>query len=118
MCNHQYLHTNYSRICKYCGIESIRLELDTFNPNSAPLTREYNRANRFKNKVDRLLGISTPPARDPVWDYLETVIQHHVSLYCERALLRLNIMTRSEVFVMYSHSLHVQNTMHTQQKNV
>ena len=74
MCpHHQYVVTGFSHICTGCGIEKTVLLLDRYNQFSAPLSRTYERKTRFRNKVERLLGLSFPMAHDPVWGVLEKV---------------------------------------------
>ena len=73
MCTHDWLQTSYSKVCCVCGVERPVLRVDTFSLNSAPLDRGYNRRQRFKVKVDKLLGLhSGPTATDPVWTYLQS----------------------------------------------
>ena len=70
MCVHQTVDTGYSNICVLCGTEQFTLCLDSYSATSAPITRPYDRAQRFSAKVDRLLGTHMPPPHDPVWLYL------------------------------------------------
>ena len=71
-CEHtRLIETGYSTVCTDCGIERIVCRLDTFNATAAPLGRNYDRINRFRVKIDRLLGESAPSASDKVWGYLE-----------------------------------------------
>ena len=78
MCLHSFLFTGYSRICRNCGVEQSELHLDKYNACSAPLERGYNRRQRFKTKVTKLLGLhSGPPFKDPIWKHLAT---HRVTL--------------------------------------
>ena len=64
--------TNCSQVCCLCGKETRILPLDTYNKYSAPLSRNYDRKNRFGVKVCKLLGMhSGPPAHDKVWKMLE-----------------------------------------------
>ena len=72
MCVHEWLHGSCTRVCKCCGLERPVLHLDIYNVNSAPIERGYNRRQRFKVKVDKLLGLHTgPDCNDPVWLHLE-----------------------------------------------
>ena len=72
MCKHQWLHMSGSKVCKECGVELMMLRLDVYNVNSAPLERGYNRRQRFKIKVEKLLGLhSGPHYNDEVWAYLD-----------------------------------------------
>ena len=78
MCNHKWLHTSCTRVCKDCGLEKRLLLLDTYNVNSAPIERGYNRRQRYKVKVDKLLGLHCGPKYDdPVWGHLA---KHKVTL--------------------------------------
>ena len=47
------------------------MHLDSYNQYSAPLARSYQRKVRFLSKVDRLLGIVTPPATSAMWEVLD-----------------------------------------------
>ena len=72
MCVHQWLHTSCTKVCRVCGVEFKMMHLDTFNINSAPLERGYNRRQRYKVKVDKLMGLhSGPRSDDPVWAHLD-----------------------------------------------
>ena len=78
MCNHNWLHDSYSKVCNKCGLQVRVLNLDVYNANSAPIERGYNRRQRFRVKVDKLLGLhSGPDCDDPVWLHLE---KHKVTL--------------------------------------
>lgn len=78
MCEHIWLHTSCTKVCRKCGLEKPFLRLDTYNVNSAPIERGYNRRQRYKVKVDKILGLhSGPPCTDPVWLYLD---KHKVTL--------------------------------------
>ena len=71
MCRHEYIFTSYSKICKQCGSTERIFLLDTFCLNSAPLNRGYSRRNRWKTKVDKILGLNSGPKyEDPIWKYL------------------------------------------------
>ena len=98
VCRHSFLHTNCSRVCTKCGLEEGVLFLDTFNPCSAPLTREYNRTHRFLMKVDRLLGISAPASNDKVWRFLKQQTFH------DPASLRL-VLRNSKMAVKHYDSI-------------
>ena len=72
MCQHHFLHTSCSKVCIDCGVEHRVIRVDNYNVFAAPLNRGYNRKQRFKIKVDKLLGLhSGPQCRDPVWKYLD-----------------------------------------------
>ena len=72
MCKHHFLYTEYTRVCKVCGVENSILRVDRYNVYAAPLNRGYNRKQRFKIKVDKLLGLhSGPQCLDPVWKHLD-----------------------------------------------
>lgn len=72
MCKHHFLYTDCTKVCKECGIEHIVLRVDMYNVFAAPLNRGYNRRQRFKIKVDKLLGLhSGPQCQDPVWKHLD-----------------------------------------------
>ena len=74
MCDHAWIHTEYSKICEQCGIEQIILKVDRYNKYSAPLQRGYDRCGRFKIKLDKLYGRhSGPKMDDPVWAELESI---------------------------------------------
>ena len=78
MCVHQWLHTSYTRVCRDCGIEHRTIRLDNFNIYSAPLERGYNRRQRYKVKVVKLIGLhSGPNYEDPIWVYLD---KHKITL--------------------------------------
>ena len=71
MCEHEYVFFSCLKVCTACGITERVLCLDTFNLNSAPLYRGYNRRARFSLKVRKLLGLHGGPSyEDPVWTYL------------------------------------------------
>jgi len=71
MCSHVFVHTTWNKVCTECGLLQRILLLDTYNVFSAPLMRGYNRTQRFRVKVDKLLGIHNgPKATDPIWKYL------------------------------------------------
>lgn len=77
MCTHQYLFTNFSQICTICGIETPILNLDVYNVYSAPMTKNYDRGQRFKLKVEKLLLLhSGPKSSEPVWRVLEEHVEH------------------------------------------
>ena len=72
MCRCVFTFTQYSRICRLCGVETPWLCLDQYNIYSAPLERGYNRRHRFRVKVQKLVGLHSGPAsQDPVWAYLD-----------------------------------------------
>ena len=72
MCQHKFVFQSWCKICCFCGLTHPLLKIDTFNSNSAPLFRGYNRRSRFLLKVNKLLGIhGGPNCKDPVWEYLE-----------------------------------------------
>lgn len=73
MCQHHFIHTTHTRVCDKCGVETTVLRLDTFNVFSAPLCKGYQRAVRFRQKIDKLLYLQNAPAlKCPVWKYLES----------------------------------------------
>ena len=77
MCAHDFVYLEYCRICQHCGIEQTQLRLDTYNVTSAPLHQGYNRAARFRLKVDKLIGYhSGPNCHDPIWEKLKQVVVH------------------------------------------
>ena len=77
MCEHNWLHTTYSRVCSTCGVEIKQLHVDTYNRFSAPILRGYNRCARFKLKVDKLLCFhSGPQFKDKIWNLLKQ--QQHI----------------------------------------
>ena len=72
MCN-EYVYSSWCKTCKLCGLESVFLSLDKYNVFSAPLERGYNRAQRFRMKVDKLLCLHNGPnSTDPIWKYLDS----------------------------------------------
>ena len=78
MCLHEWLHTSCSKVCRECGIERRMLRLDIYNVNSAPLERGYNRRQRYRTKVDKLLGLhSGPHCEDAIWIHLD---KHRITL--------------------------------------
>jgi hypothetical protein len=71
-CNCRKIRTEYSTICVGCGSEVSYLKCDTYNVYSAPITKNYSRSHRFRQKVKKLLLIdSAPRFSDQVWKYLE-----------------------------------------------
>ena len=73
MCKHIFVHFPSVKVCTACGTAERVLCLDTFNLNSAPLYRGYNRRSRFSLKVRKLLGLHGGPSyEDPVWKYLNS----------------------------------------------
>ena len=73
MCKHEYVFSSWCKTCKLCGLESVFLSLDKYNVFSAPLERGYNRAQRFRMKVDKLLCLHNGPnSTDPIWKYLDS----------------------------------------------
>ena len=73
MCEHKYVYFSSLKVCIACGITTRELCLDTFNLNSAPLYRGYNRRSRFSLKVRKLLGLHGGPGYDdPVWRWLDS----------------------------------------------
>ena len=92
MCNHDFVHLDYCRICQICGLEEHQLRLDTYNVNSAPLHQGYNRRARFRLKVDKLIGYhSGPNVRDPVWAHLQQCRGLKTSTCVRRALRSFKI---------------------------
>ena len=78
MCKHTFLDLGYSVVCQHCGLQERVLPLDTYSKYSAPLFRGYDRLQRFKLKVDKLLGFHNgPKCSDPVW---EPVSYTHLTL--------------------------------------
>ena len=78
MCLHKWLHTSCTKVCRECGVERRMLRLDVYNVNSAPLERGYNRRQRYRTKVDKLLGLhSGPHCEDEIWVYLD---KHRITL--------------------------------------
>lgn len=72
MCKHEYVFTSWCKTCKLCGLESSFLSLDKYNVYSAPLERGYNRTQRFRIKIDKLLCLHNGPnCLDPIWKYLD-----------------------------------------------
>lgn len=72
MCKHKFALTTWSKVCLHCGHTERVLTLDTYNVYSAPIHQGYSRSFRFKNKVDKLLGLNSGPnSEDPIWKYLE-----------------------------------------------
>ena len=89
MCNHNYVYSENTIICTNCGLETLYFKLDTFNKFSAPINRGYNRATRFKLKVDKLLGFHNgPAAKDPIWECLAKVPHALKTPSCIRKVLR------------------------------
>ena len=87
MCDHNWLNTDYTKVCNKCGIEQRILPLDKYCKFSAPLCRGYDRGNRFKSKVYKLLGMhGGPNANDPIWKILE---QHRDQLNTPGDIRRL-----------------------------
>ena len=79
MCSHQFILTDYCKICTLCGLQKKVLCLETFNQYSAPISKNYSRAHRFKLKTEKLLLINSgPSANEAVWQLLET---HRDSLH-------------------------------------
>ena len=73
MCTHSFVFSSWSKTCINCGIESYFVSLDKYNLFSAPLERGYDRSQRFRMKVDKLLGLHTGPnSFDPIWEYLDS----------------------------------------------
>ena len=73
MCKHVYVYQSWCKTCTLCGLESYFLALDTYSVFSAPLERGYSRIQRFKIKVDKLLGLhSGPNCVDPIWKHLDS----------------------------------------------
>ena len=73
MCQHEYVFTSWNKTCILCGLEKYFLSLDTYSVFSAPLERGYSRAQRFRIKIDKLLGLhSGPNCEDPIWRYLDS----------------------------------------------
>jgi hypothetical protein len=72
MCEHSFVNTGHSRVCTKCGVERSYLRLDAWNKYSAPLERNYDRCNRFKTKVEKLLGSHRGPVyTDKIWGVLK-----------------------------------------------
>ena len=72
MCQHTYVYSSWSKTCTLCGLETYFLSLDKYNVFSAPLERGYNRTQRFRIKLDKLLALhSGPNCLDPIWSYLD-----------------------------------------------
>ena len=72
MCEHAFVFTSWNKTCTLCGLESYFLSLDTYSVFSAPLERGYSRAQRFRIKIDKLLGLhSGPNCDDPIWRYID-----------------------------------------------
>jgi len=93
MCDHDWLCTNYSRVCSKCGCEKRVLKLDTWNKYAAPLCRNYDRKNRFSIKVNKLLRIhSGPPHWDKIWEVLEST-QPFIGPECIRRAIRSSKLT-------------------------
>ena len=78
MCLHKWLYTSCTKVCRECGLEHSMLRLDVYNVNSAPLERGYNRRQRYRTKVDKLLGLhSGPHCDDGIWLFLD---KHRLTL--------------------------------------
>ena len=90
MCTeHKWVFFSCFKVCRQCGVANSTLVLDTFNINSAPLFRGYNRRSRFSLKVRKLLGLhSGPEYDDPVWKYLDSQKVTLNSPFDVRAALR------------------------------
>ena len=72
VCQHILVTTSHSEICTKCGKENQLLKLDTYNVYSAPISKSYDRRQRFFIKVDKLLLIhSGPKEKDAIWKALE-----------------------------------------------
>ena len=72
MCEHKFIKTTYSKICEICGTESFILNLDTYNIFSAPISKSYDRKQRFKIKIDKLFLLHNGPnIKDDIWKALE-----------------------------------------------
>ena len=76
MCSHSNtVATDYSVICTCCGLERpllVNIMDYPTSQSSAPLTRLYNRGDRWTSIVKKIVGIhSGPNNSDPVWKYLE-----------------------------------------------
>ena len=76
MCSHATtVTTDYSVICTCCGLERpllINVMDYPTSQSSAPLTRLYNRGDRWTSIVKKIVGIHSGPSNsDPVWKYLE-----------------------------------------------
>ena len=72
MCNHEFVQTSHSRICTECGVETRIFFLDTYNPYSAPICKGYERAVRFKQKINKLIFLfNAPQTNSPVWEFLK-----------------------------------------------
>ena len=75
-CSHpKTVSTEYSVICTHCGVERPIIVNTMDYPqsiSSAPLSRLYNRCDRWLSIVKKVVGIhSGPSSSDPVWKYLE-----------------------------------------------
>ncbi len=90
MCSeHRWIFFSCFKDCRQCGVANPTLVLDTFNINSAPLFRGYNRRSRFSLKVRKLLGLHSGPGYDdPVWKYLDSQRVTLNSPFDVRAALR------------------------------
>ena len=76
MCSHaQTVTTDYSIICTTCGLERpIVVNIMDYPQSlcSAPLTRLYNRCDRWTCIVKKVTGVHTGPCNtDPIWKHLE-----------------------------------------------
>ena len=76
LCTHATtVNTEYSTICTCCGLERpllINVMDYPTSQTSAPLTRLYNRGDRWTSIVKKIVGVhSGPNNSDPVWKYLE-----------------------------------------------
>ena len=67
-----FISNEYSKICLKCGVQVPILNIDSYNLYSAPIIKSYNRSNRFRTKLEKLLLINTgPKSTEPVWKVLE-----------------------------------------------
>ena len=72
MCRHTWLLNGHSMICGSCGLQRAYLPMNRYNKYGAPIVPGYNRATRFKLKVDKLLCIHMGPnSSAPIWEFLK-----------------------------------------------
>ena len=107
MCSHaNTVMTDYSIICTTCGLERpvVISNVDYHQSMcSAPLTRLYNRGDRWTCITKKVMGVHSGPSNtDPIWKHLE---KHKDSLHTTADVM--NCISKSNVKNKHYPCLHV-----------
>ena len=68
---HRFASTIHTHVCIRCGAETPFLEPNTTECVIHTLMTPYSRNARFRELLEKLIGMSTGPHRkDPIWPFL------------------------------------------------